>query len=340
MKTKTHYSKNVKSHQVVVKFRKKLKIALRKFNKRKFSKINVKCPFCGKGNSKNYFRIATVIYKICNNCQSIYVSPRPIKKTINEFYKYIHKNKIFINSLPKKFNLKRVKHVMMPRWKLFMSEIKKIKKRRFDNYLEIGPGIGYFTKISVDKKISKNYSVIEPDSFACDQLKKVSNKIKIFPSTLEDFNLEKDKKKFDIVFINSVIEHPQNLNFFFKKLRNIISKNSIVVLHDMHAGGLDVRLLKEETPNYNAYNILQVGSLKGIEILLKKYKFKLIKTLSTGEMDTDILYENLAEISKNKDNFETRLMQILKNKNFREKLQNLLKKNFLTGYNTYFFKPL
>ena len=249
------------------------------------------------------------------------------------------KKKIFINSLPKKFNLSRIKYIMMPRWNLFINEIYKIRKRKFNNYLEIGPGVGYFTKISINKKISKNYSVIEPDNFAVKQLKKISNKINIFESILENYQIKRNEKKFDIVFINSVIEHPQNLNFFFQKLRSLVTKNCIIVLHDMHAGGLDVKLLKEQTPNYNAYNILQFGSVKGIKLLLNRSKFKLIKTISTGTMDSDIIYENLIMNSKNNNSFEKRLTEIFKNKNFRDNFQDLLKKNFLTGYNSYFFKP-
>lgn len=339
MKINTYYSKNVKSLSAVVSYRKKLKTALKEFNKKKFSKQNIRCPFCQKNQSIIYFKIDIVIYKKCIECDSLYVSPRPSQITINKFYKFIHKKKIYINSLPKKFNLNRIKHIMLPRWNLFMNEINKIKKKKFHNYLEVGAGIGYFTKISINKKISKNYSVIEPDNFAVKQLIKISNKIKIFEGTLENYQIKKGEKKFDIVFINSVIEHPQNLNLFFQKLRSLVTKNCILILHDMHAGGLDVKLLKEQTPNYNAYNILQVGSVKGIELLLRRSKFKLIKVMSTGTMDTDIIYENLIMNAKNSNNFEKRIKEIFKDKNFREKFQELLKKNFLTGYNTYFFKP-
>ena len=80
------------------------------------------------------------------------------------------------------------------------------------------------------------------------------------------------------------------------------------------------KTLKEQTPNYNAYNILQVGSVKGIELLLRRSKFKLIKVMSTGTMDTDIIYENLIMNAKNSNNFEKEYKKFSKIK--------ILEKNF------------
>ena len=94
--------------------------------------------------------------------------------------------------------------------------------------------------------------------------------VKIINSILEKVN-EEENGNVDIIFINSVIEHPFSINDFFKKLNKLLSKNGIIVLVDMHCNGLDILSLREKAPNVNPYSILQIGSIDGIKQLSKKW---------------------------------------------------------------------
>ena len=331
--SKTSYSRNVKDYLKVKNFRNQLSRIVINFDK-KNKKINiVDCPFCKSKKKIKYFIISRIIYHKCLTCSSIYISKRPNLSGILDYYSYLNKNKILINNFPKKYKKKRIENIFLPRWNYIFNIFKKLNlKSKFDNYLEIGPGIGYFTEISIKKKISKNYWVVEPDLKVIKDLKKLNKNIKIFDGIFENYKIKSNKH--DIIFINSVIEHPVNLDIFFANIKKVLKKNGIVVLFDMCADGFDVKMLREDTPNYNPYNILQVGSKNGILRFLKRHKLNLKYDYSSGDMDSDIFYEWL-KFSNEKIFYEFK--EIFENQSFRHEFQNILKKNNLTGYRTYIF---
>ena len=143
---------------------------------------------------------------------------------------------------------------------------------------------------------------------------------------------------YDLIFINSVIEHPHDLKNSSKRFLFNLKKNGLFVLTDMNSTGIDVQVLKELTPNYNPYTILQVTSKKGINQLCKLYNMKLLETFSIGEMDIDIIYEY--EQYYNKSSNKSFLMKLFESSHIRSMFQNVLKQNEMTGYNLYIIKKI
>ena len=66
-----------------------------------------------------------------------------------------------------------------------------------------------------------------------------------------------------------------------------LSTNEILALNEKA-----VAWLKENAPNINAYIILQVGSIKGINFLCERHGLEVQEVVSAGSMDVDILYEH------------------------------------------------
>ena len=153
---------------------------------------------------------------------------------------------------------------MIPRWELIMNRLKSnLISRSFNNYIEIGPGVGYFTG-AINNNFSNNYILVEPDEKYHHILYNLNDNLKIVHKMFEDCN-DDDLYKADVIFINSVIEHPFSLELFFSKIHKFLNKDGIVVLVDMHANGFDIELLKDQSQNVTAHHILQVGSIKGLK---------------------------------------------------------------------------
>ena len=54
---------------------------------RKDSFVRVSCPACGSDRSQTLFHKYGLTYRECDNCETLYISPRPTEKILEEFYK-------------------------------------------------------------------------------------------------------------------------------------------------------------------------------------------------------------------------------------------------------------
>ena len=313
-----------------------LDVLFDEFEKSNPEKIKVNCPFCDCKDASNAFSYKNCNYQRCEKCESLYLSPRITENWLLKYYKFMQEK--FIFKIPESQREIRIENLMKPRWKLLYEKFKPFtKKLPLNRYMEVGPGVGYFTEVAKSNNCAREYLLVEPDLHCQNHLAKLGSDVKIINSILEKVN-EEENGNVDIIFINSVIEHPFSINDFFKKLNKLLSKNGIIVLVDMHCNGLDILSLREKAPNVNPYSILQIGSIDGIKQLSKKNGFKIEDVFSVGEMDTDILYEFTKKMEQ--DNPLKSLQRLLKNDEFRKDFQALLSKHLYTGYNGYILQKI
>jgi len=304
------------------------------FEKKNPEKIKVNCSFCSSDKSTKAFSYKNCNYCRCLECDSIYLSPRITEEWLREYYSFMQER--FVFDIPESQRQTRIDNLMKPRWDLLYKRFKPfIKSLPVNRYMEVGPGVGYFTEVAQANKCADEYILVEPDTHCQSQLKQLGGNIKIFNSILESVDLE-ECDKVDIIFINSVIEHPFSINTFFDKLNKLLNDNGIIVLVDMHCNGLDIQTLRENAPNVNVYSILQIGSIKGIKTLCENNGFIMKDVFSIGEMDIDIIYEYLKGIENNHP--LKNLEKVLAKDEVRKDLQAVLSKHLITGYNGYIFQ--
>jgi len=230
----------------------------------------------------------------------------------------------------------RIENIMRPRWDLLMDELTPYMPiSPIERYMEIGPGVGYFTEVAQSNDFAKKYILVEPDKHCHKSLEKLNKTTEVYDCLFEKCDPVKCGE-IDTIFINSVIEHPFSIDGFFEKLSLLLKNDGVIVLTDMCADGLDIKLLKEKAPNINAYSILQVGSIDGIRSVCDRHGLELKKVLSTGSMDVDILYEFAKK--QDQDHPLKGFESILYKNEVRSDIQAILSKYLLTGYNSYIIK--
>ena len=294
------------------------------------------CPFCQSKESNMYFSLQSMIYLRCVNCNSVYNSPRPTLESLDNFYKLQPADLVDSEMLPAVKEL-RIEQIMKPRWNLLQEKLMTNGiKTPVDTIMEVGAGLGHFIQVLQTTNTASKYIAIEPAK-ACEESLKKLNNTEVICSTLEEVSTSYHETV-DLLFLNSVIEHPHSLDIFFQKAKNILKNEGIISLVDMHSGGMDIELLRGDAQNINPFFILQIGSIKGIKSLFERNGFKFIDVFSVGEMDVDIVYEYSSKLDVDHPLFG--LSHLLKNEALRKNLQELLKKNLSTGYNGFIFQKL
>lgn len=297
---------------------------------------NVDCPFCLSSNRLNYFESHSFIYNRCIDCGSIYNSHRPTEKSLDLFYSLLPAEEIDTKLLPDTLKIRK-ESIMKPRWEL-------LKRKLIDNgvnfptqrILEVGAGMGHFLQVLNEDHCSKEYIAVEPSKAHQPALNLLSD-TKVFCSNLEYIN-KNEINSCDLVFMNSVIEHPVSIENFFIKAHEFLKPGGLFSIVDMHSGGLDIELMRENAPNINPLFILQVGSINGIKLLAERTGFQLVDFFSMGQMDVDILFEYAHGTTI--DNPLHGFSFLLNNLELRKELQNLLIKYNSTGYMGYFLKKI
>lgn len=292
------------------------------------------CPFCQSADNYSLnFRLSDQTYLRCNTCESLYSSPRPTQEALARFYEMQPAQMVDAEMLPE-VRERRIERVMRPRWKKLSQKLKEnnvqfpVKK-----IMEVGAGIGHFIEVMQADKAAERYVAVEPAK-ACgaqlenlDSTEVVQEILEKIPATYGDC---------DLLFMNSVIEHPHSLEEFFSCTRNLLKPGGMFVLVDMHSNGLDIEVMRGDAQNVNPFFILQIGSVEGVKRLASRHGFELVDVFSMGQMDMDIFFEFCTDLPT--EHPMHGFKYLLNKRELRDDLQEVLRKHKRTGYNGYILK--
>ena len=231
-------------------------------------KNNNNCPICRSKKKKIWLKKINVeIYEclICktgyskyipNNLSEIYDLNSEVQDKIKSHKK---RSKYFI----KKFGTERLRF------------IKKFKKK--GSLLDFGCGTGEFINFA-----KKQFKVNAFDfSLELSKFVEANYNIKTFS------NLEKLKKKFDVITLYDVLEHVENPVQLLKRLNNNLKKNGIIIVYSPNKNSLGFDILGSNSNLCTApfhltyFNHQTIG-----KFLKKKFKIVYLKTFGLDLVDT------------------------------------------------------
>ncbi len=242
-----------------------------------------KCLLCGneqlnpQSEIRDFFGDQEVFQLIsCNQCNTLYTSPRPDEKSIITYYKsnsYISHgdkiNPIFDNIY---------KSIQQLNFKYKHNILKKYTLTR--NHLDFGCGSGSFLQYLKDK--SWNVTGIEPDQQARQQNQKL-----VIQASLDNIS---PKDQFSSITLFHVLEHIHQLETTLKSLVNHLDKNGVLVLALPNFLSLDAKHYQEYWAGYDVPRHLYHFSQKSIHQLAKTFGLNIV---ATHPMKFDSYYVSL-----------------------------------------------
>ena len=288
----------------------------------KFKKINYKSWGCK--NVKKIFIKKNFIYYQCVETKTIFANPRPGPKTLEDFYANSRSSNFWYNKLflPKLKN--RTQKIFKPRASFFIKKFNKYKKKSF---LDIGAGMGIFLTEVKKKWPNGNFYALEPSKALANQCK--LNGLKVLQTTIE--KLDHKSNKFDVISSFELFEHMFDPKLFLNKVYKLLNKKGIFYFTTLNGMGFDIQALgKNSDAIYPPYH-LNFFNPKSIKILMKSIGFRKVEVDTPGELDWNIVENNLSKIE---DSSRT-LFKYFSRKMTKEKkiiFQNYLKKNNLSSH--------
>ncbi len=234
---------------------------------------NFNCDICGSSSAQpGLINGVDYEYKIrgnfsffqCENCGYLKLYPRPEKNELDNFY-------------PADYH-----SYVRPDFKLFVLLAGSRLKKRVKNYLklmgkagnilDVGCGDGEILKALEAQKC--NCCGIELKSEVCSAGRK--NGLKIIHNTLEDTNAF-SPEYFDLIIMNHLIEHLEDVNLAFKKAYSILNKGGWICGETPNFNCLEKKLFKNRWSGFHIPRHLQIFDESNLMIFLKKLNFREVK---------------------------------------------------------------
>lgn len=216
-----------------------------------------KCYLCTSNNSIIKYKIGPWFIRSCNNCNFIFVDPKPKDAFLQKYYSTFEAN-IFEKS---KIIINDSKHTL----KL----LNKYKKTR-NKLLDIGCGNGSF--MSEAKKFKWVPFGIDSSQVLIKYIKSHTN-LSVAKADILNY---KNKDRYDLITLNQVIEHFTNPKIILKKCHSLLNKFGLLYIATPNINSYAARIRKEESDYLIPPEHVSYFDQVTLKNLLKKLNYKIL----------------------------------------------------------------
>jgi len=249
----------------------------------------VSCPGCGSKKTEIEFKKSVVSYLVCKRCGCNYISPRPTARLLAQFYKNSANYSLSASKLFNKTALSREKYLFEPRYEALVANRRALDKDA-GLYLDVGAGFGGFCEL-LKKKNFKNVLGIEPNIALAQSC--LARGIKTICKPYERVRLD---SKMSAITAFEIIEHVYSPNHFLNWCSENLEEGGILFLTTPDISGFETTVLGESSDCFG-HEHLNLFSSPGLEGLLRKHKFLIRNSWSSGELDVQIVQRRLKTFS-------------------------------------------
>ena len=250
--------------------------------------VNVSCPACNYNEFTPTYKKFGLDYVSCNNCQTLYISPRPSLEVLEICYKdsdvYAYWDKYIFPASEKA----RREKMFKPRVDSLLEFCKKYNVTT-DSILDVGAAYGTFCQEVASRNIFKRIVAIEPTP---DLAKTCRDKnIETIESPVEKVSFG-ESEKFDVVVNFEVIEHLFSPEDFINQCKKFLKPNGLFVVTCPNGKGFDFTVLKELCNSID-HEHLNYFNPHSLNLLLSRCGFEVLETLTLGRLDAQLVRKKI-----------------------------------------------
>jgi hypothetical protein len=252
-------------------------------------KNEIVCPACG-SEGNNWVTKSGFTYKLCPDCLSIFVSPRPVIDAFNSYYTDSPSTQYWATTFYKLTEAARREKLWKPKAQMVKERILKYENGSSISYIiDIGGGYGVFDE-EIKKIMNIQSIIIEPSVHLANICREKG--LEVIEKFMEDikFNELPDGRKCFVSF--ELFEHLHDPTLFLKTVYNNMNTDDIFIFTTLSGMGLDIQLLRENSKSVSPPHHLNFLNPKSVSILLQKNGFKVLEAITPGKLDVDIIFKN------------------------------------------------
>jgi hypothetical protein len=288
-------------------------------------RVEIDCPACG-GKGDEWALKSGFSYKLCPDCLSIYVSPRPVMDAFNSYYTDSPSTKFWATTFYKDTEAARREKLWKPKAQMIKDRIKLYEENDPVRYIiDIGGGYGVFDE-EIKNIMDIDAIIIEPSVHLAKICReKGLSVVEKFMEEIQPGELP-DGRKCYVSF--ELFEHLHDATVFLETVFNNMKKNDLFIFTTLSSMGIDIQLLGEHAKALSPPHHLNFLNPKSVSSLLEKNGFTVLEAITPGKLDIDILRKNQQYI---KDPFWKNVIDYSSEKELSD-LQDFISKSGLSSH--------
>jgi SAM-dependent methyltransferase len=203
---------------------------------------SIPCPACGTIGEPSFSKDG-FDYELCPDCDTLFVSPRPINEAFNSYYSNSPSTEYWATTFYKATANARREKIWKPKAKLIHQIIKRFGDEN-EVVVDIGGGYGIFAE-EMYSLFGKKTTVIEPGFHLANSCREKG--INVIEKFLEDVK-ESDLSQGSKIFVSfELFEHLHSPEDFLKQLFKLMQPGDLFVFTTLSGTGVDIQALWEDS---------------------------------------------------------------------------------------------
>lgn len=259
------------------------------FDRRHF--VEVTCPGCSAEMARQAFEKFGFRYVVCEACDSLYTSPRPSRRMLEEYYQKGKAVRFWGSEFYRATSESRKERIFRPRAELIARLADTFGDLKRYAFLDIGAGYGLFLDELRQLRVFERIAGIEPSPALADVCRRKG--FDIIEKYAEDLS-DKDALA-GMATAFEVLEHVFDPAAFLGGVCRTLIENGLMIFTTLTISGFDLQALWENSNSIYPPHHINLLSIEGMESLVMRAGFEIVELSTPGKLDVDIISNALAE---------------------------------------------
>jgi SAM-dependent methyltransferase len=245
--------------------------------------VKICCPACG-GNGQDTFKKNGFRHKICNNCKTLYCSPRPTEDLLMIFYNDWDSPRMWTEVLLKSDKERKFLQYQ-PRIAKIVSLMKKNHTKGGGVAVDLGAGSGAFALCLQKTKFFADVIALDLSEACVNACKNAG-----LNAQLKTINAMPDDS-IDLICLNDLIEHLFDPYSFLLECYRTLREDGYISIATPNGVGFDFKIMKDRTVNITPPEHIQYFNPDSLELILRRAGFNTIFLETPGELDVQMVLQ-------------------------------------------------
>ena len=250
----------------------------------------IPCVGCGENDLEFQFKKNQFPYSLCNNCGSLFQSPRPPIEAFEAFYRKSESSRFWAESFFPAVAEARREKIFKPRVSR-LYELCKTKGVSVKKIIDVGAGSGIFLDEWRKLDTDVNAVAIEPSKLMAEKCR--NNNFEVIENIVE--NVKGYDNFADLVVCFEVLEHVYEPLPFILTLKKLVRPGGYLFISTLCVDGFDIQVLWESSKSVSPPHHINFLSITGFETLFARAGLNDIDISTPGQLDVDIVRNTLME---------------------------------------------
>jgi 2-polyprenyl-3-methyl-5-hydroxy-6-metoxy-1,4-benzoquinol methylase len=246
------------------------------------------CPACDSNAKSKYGTKNGFNYEECDNCKTVYTTPRPSLNLLHRFYKQSKNYEFWNKQIFPATEDARKKRIFRPRAARLIHYCQQHNITP-GTLMEIGAAFGTFCEEAKALDFFREIIAVEPTPDLAETCRS-----KGFHTVELPIELITKESTADTITAFEVIEHLFDPRSFINKCSMLLRPNGLLVLTCPNARGFDTLTLKLLSSTFD-HEHLNYFNPKSLELLVESCGLEVLDVQTPGELDADIVRNRVME---------------------------------------------